>query len=43
MSLLGSTASAPNTKSGKLQRACLDLLAEHERDGALPTSIRSCT
>lgn len=32
--------SPPTTKAGRLQRACLDLLAEHERDGALPTSGR---
>jgi hypothetical protein len=40
MSVIGNTVSAPDTKAGMLQRACLDLLAEHERDGALPTSIR---
>jgi len=40
MSVLGNTISAPDTKAGTLQRARLDLLAEHERDGALPTSIR---
>jgi hypothetical protein len=40
MSVLGDTVSAPDSKAGVLQRACLDLLAEHERDGALPTSIR---
>ncbi|HKH77339.1 MAG TPA: hypothetical protein VKA51_10315, partial [Rubrobacteraceae bacterium] len=32
--------SAPTTKAGRLQRSCLDLLLEHEADGALPTSIR---
>jgi hypothetical protein len=32
--------SAETTKKGRLQRACLDLLHEHEADGALPTSIR---
>lgn len=32
--------SRPDTKSGQLQRACLALLAEHERAGAVPTSIR---
>jgi hypothetical protein len=32
--------SAPSTKKGRLQRACLGLLREHEADGALPTSIR---
>jgi hypothetical protein len=30
--------SAPDTKAGRLQRACLDLLREHKRDGALPTN-----
>src|SRR5215213_4705955 len=32
--------SKPNTKAGRLQRACLGLLAEHEEDGAIPTSNR---
>jgi hypothetical protein len=32
--------SAETTKKGRLQRACLELLREHEADGALPTSIR---
>jgi hypothetical protein len=32
--------SAPDTKAGRLQRACLYLLAEHRRDGAIPTSNR---
>jgi hypothetical protein len=32
--------SAPHTKAGRLQRACLDLLNEHKADGALPTSLR---
>ena len=32
--------SAPDTKAGRLQRACLRLLAEHRRDGAIPTSNR---
>jgi hypothetical protein len=32
--------SKPHTKKGRLQRACLALLREHEADGALPTSIR---
>jgi hypothetical protein len=32
--------SKPSTKAGRLQRACLDLLYEHEADGAIPTSIR---
>jgi hypothetical protein len=33
-----SNLSAPETKSGRLQRACLELLREHERDDALPTN-----
>ena len=32
--------SAPETKAGRLQRACLELLHIHERDGALPTNCR---
>ncbi len=32
--------SKEGTKAGRLQRACLALLREHEDDGALPTSIR---
>jgi hypothetical protein len=32
--------SAANSKAGRLQRACLEILNEHERDGALPTSGR---
>src|SRR4051812_6810977 len=32
--------SRPNAKAGRLQRACLEVLWEHERDGALPTSGR---
>lgn len=32
--------SKESTKKGRLQRACLALLREHEADGALPTSIR---
>jgi hypothetical protein len=34
------TLSKPNTKAGQLQRACLEILREHEEDGALPTSGR---
>jgi hypothetical protein len=30
----------PSTKIGRLRRACLDKLHEHERDGALPTNGR---
>jgi hypothetical protein len=32
--------SKETTQKGRLQRACLALLREHEADGALPTSIR---
>src|SRR5262245_20637257 len=32
--------SRPDTKSGRLQRACLELLREHERNGELPTNGR---
>jgi hypothetical protein len=32
--------SAVESKAGKLQRACLDLLREHEHDGAIPTNGR---
>jgi hypothetical protein len=32
--------SRPDSKAGRLQRHCLSLLAEHRRDGALPTSGR---
>ena len=32
--------SATHTATGKLQRALLDLLRVHERDGTLPTSNR---
>jgi hypothetical protein len=32
--------SAPDTKAGKLQRACLALLQQHERDGTIPTNGR---
>jgi hypothetical protein len=34
--------SAPDTKAGKLQRACLHLLRQHKRDSALPTNARFC-
>jgi hypothetical protein len=34
------TLSRPDTKAGRLQRACLALYREHLRDGALPTSAR---
>jgi hypothetical protein len=32
--------SKPHTEKGRLQRACLELLLEHQADGALPTSNR---
>jgi hypothetical protein len=32
--------SAPASKAGRLQRACLALLKQHERDGAVPTNGR---
>ena len=32
--------SSPNTKAGRLQRACLELLREHERNGDIPTNGR---
>jgi hypothetical protein len=32
--------SKEDSKAGRLQRACLILLREHEEDGAIPTSIR---
>jgi hypothetical protein len=32
--------SAPGSKKGRLQRACLEKLREHERDNALPTNGR---
>jgi hypothetical protein len=35
-----SLLSGPDTKKGKLQRACLAILREHQADGALPTSGR---
>ena len=36
----GVLLSAPETKAGRLQRALLDLLREHQHDGALPTNGR---
>jgi hypothetical protein len=32
--------SRPDSEKGRLQRECLQVMQEHERDGALPTSIR---
>jgi len=32
--------SAPDSKAGRLQRACLALLKQHEREGAIPTNGR---
>jgi hypothetical protein len=37
---MSDTLSAPDTKAGRLQRACLNVLRQHERDGALPTNGR---
>jgi hypothetical protein len=31
--------SAPDSKAGRLQRACLALLQQHERDDAIPTNV----
>jgi hypothetical protein len=36
----GDGLSAPGSKQGKLQRACLALLQEHEREGTIPTNGR---
>jgi hypothetical protein len=36
----GILLSAPDTKAGRLQRACLELLREHQRNGAIPTNGR---
>lgn len=38
--LVNGVLSGAGTKAGKLQRVCLELLREHEADGAIPTSIR---
>src|SRR6516165_5825810 len=32
--------SAPDSKAGRLQRACLELLREHHRNGDIPTNGR---
>ena len=32
--------SAPHTKAGRIQRACLELLREHKRNDAVPTNGR---
>jgi hypothetical protein len=40
LSELEKKLSKPGSKAGRLQRACLKLLAEHRRDGAIPTSGR---
>ena len=37
---LSSTLSAPDSKAGRLQRACLDLLREHHHKGDIPTNGR---
>ena len=39
-SVMEQELSAPHTKSGKLQRACLALLREHQQAGTLPTNGR---
>lgn len=31
--------SAPGSKAGRLQRACFDLLKQHEREGTIPTNV----
>jgi hypothetical protein len=36
----GEILSAPDTKAGRLQRACLELLREHNRKGEIPTNGR---
>jgi hypothetical protein len=38
--MTASTLSAPDTKAGRLQRACLALLKQHEREGMIPTNGR---
>ena len=35
----GARLSAPSSKAGQLQRACLALLKQHERDDAIPTNV----
>jgi hypothetical protein len=40
MSPLAAALSAPDSKAGRLQRACLDLLREHKRKGEIPTNGR---
>jgi hypothetical protein len=37
---IGEILSAPNTKYGRLQRACLELLHKHNRKGDIPTNGR---
>jgi len=31
--------SGPESKAGRLQRACLELLRQHEREGTIPTNV----
>ena len=38
--MTAATLSPPETKAGKLQRACLALLQQHEREGTIPTNGR---
>jgi hypothetical protein len=40
MSISNLRLSAADSKAGRLQRACLERMREHERTGALPTSNR---
>jgi hypothetical protein len=40
MSARAAQLSSPDTKSGRHQRACLELMREHERDGTIPTNGR---
>jgi hypothetical protein len=37
--MTAATLSPSDTKAGKLQRACLDLLKQHEREGTIPTNV----
>jgi hypothetical protein len=38
--MTAATLSAPESKAGRLQRACLQLLRQHEREGTIPTNGR---
>ena len=37
--MTAATLSTPDTKAGKLQHTCLDLLQQHEREGTIPTNV----